>query len=73
MATIFAYNVLHITIVANPGLVLAWYALFTINTFDFLQTFPAYTFFCEKLNVVTILDGVRHDHKGKIKIQNKTN
>ena len=37
--------------------------MFTINTFDFLQTFPAYTFFCEKLKVVTVLNGVRHDHE----------
>ena len=27
----------------------------------FFKTFPTYTFFCEKLNVVTVLDGVRHD------------
>ena len=29
----------------------------------FSKTFPAYTFFCEKLNVVTVLDGMRHDTK----------
>jgi len=72
-ATIFAYNVLHITIVVNPGLVLVCSVYHQHILFKFFQIFPVYTFFCEKLNVVTILDGVRHDHESKIKIQNKTN